>query len=102
MSPCQRCCWHGAAGALACPLIAAVTGFFIGADSVQENLAGTDRLLALVGSGVGACLLLVYLMGMADYLAKKAWQQVGGRVIGSWVSASSLMVLVLSFAGPAK
>jgi urease accessory protein len=78
-------------------IIAALVGFFIGIDSAQETLSGKVKLVTLIGSGVGIYLLLLYSMGFADYFNKKLWQKIGVRVIGSWVAASSLLVLALSF-----
>jgi hypothetical protein len=37
-------------------------------------------------------------MGISDYLyEKKSWHRIGVRIIGSWVAASSLLVLALAF-----
>jgi len=81
-----------------CSLVGALTGFALGMDSAQETLAGKDRLVSLVGSGIGIYLLLLYPMGLADHFKRKPWQKIGVRVLGSWVAASSILVLTLSFA----
>jgi len=78
-------------------IIAALVGLLVGIDSAQETLSGTVKLVTLFGSGVGINLLLLYSMGFADYFNKKPWQKIGVRVIGSWVAASSLLVLALSY-----
>ena len=78
-------------------ILAALVGLLIGIDSAQETLSGRAKLITLIGTGVGICLLLIYSMGFADYFNKKPWQRVGVRVIGSWVAASSLLVLALSY-----
>jgi hydrogenase/urease accessory protein HupE len=80
-----------------CSLIAALTGFFVAMDSAQETLAGREKWLALFGSGVAIDLLLLYPLVLADYFRNKAWQRIGIRVVGSWVAASALLVLALSF-----
>lgn len=82
-----------------CMLIAAITGFALAMDSAQETLAGTEKLLALFGSGVGIYLLLLYPMALADYFGHKAWQKIGVRIIGSWIAASCLLVLAVSLPG---
>jgi urease accessory protein len=80
-----------------CAAIAAFIGLFIGIDSAQETLSGNVKLVTLFGSGVGIYLSLVYSMGFADYFNKKPWQKIGVRVIGSWIAASSLLVMTLSY-----
>jgi len=80
-----------------CSVVGAVAGFILGLDSAQETLFGTARLVALSGSAVGICFFSIYPMGLADYFKNKPWQKIGIRVIGSWVAASSLLVLALSF-----
>lgn len=78
-------------------LIAAFTGFALGMDSTQETLLGKEKLVSLFGSGIGIYMLLFYPIFFSDYFKKKTWQKIGIRVIGSWVAASSLLVLALSF-----
>lgn len=34
--------------------------------------------------------------GIADVFSKKPWQRVGLRILGSWLAASSLLVLALT------
>ncbi len=80
-----------------CTFIAAVVGLFLGMDSAQESLTGKEKLGSLFGSGVGIYLLFLYPMAFADYFNKRHWQQIGIRIIGSWVAASALLVLALSF-----
>jgi hydrogenase/urease accessory protein HupE len=77
-------------------LIGAAAGFVLGLDSAQETLFGKDRFVALFGSGVGIYFFSLYPMGFADYFQKRPWQKIGVRVIGSWLAASSLLVLALS------
>jgi hydrogenase/urease accessory protein HupE len=79
-----------------CLLIGAVAGFILGLDSTQETYSGKEKFVALFGSGVGIYLFSLYPMGFADYFKKKPWQKIGVRVIGSWLAASSLLVLALS------
>jgi hydrogenase/urease accessory protein HupE len=77
-------------------LLAFFTGLFIGMDSTQETLTGTDKAVALFGTGVGLYLLQLYPMGLAEYFNKKPWQKIGIRVAGSWIAAISFLVLALN------
>jgi len=83
-------------GLLWCSVIALLAGFFLGSDSAQDELSGKDKLLTLFGNAVALYLLPLYAMALADYFSKKEWQKIGIRVIGSWIAASSLLVLALS------
>jgi hypothetical protein len=42
------------------------------------------------------CTLLLCTMGVADYLKERTWQTIGVRIMGSWITASALLVLSLS------
>ena len=79
-----------------CVVIALLAGLFLGIDSAQEELSGKDKLVTLFGSGVAIYFLALYPLALADYFNKKAWQKIGIRIIGSWIAASSLLVLALS------
>ncbi len=79
-----------------CSFIAGLAGIVLGLDSTQETLLGKERMVALFGSGVGIYFLLLYPLGLADRFKNRHWQKTGIRVIGSWVAASSLLVLSLS------
>jgi urease accessory protein len=78
-------------------IIAAIAGFTIGADSAQETLTGIDKLLSLLGSGLGVLVLLGAPMMIVDSLNKETWHGIGIRVVGSWLATSALLVLALSF-----
>lgn len=92
--------------ALAIPLplgayvaLATLLGLMIGFDSAQDDLSGRGRLAALLGTCIAAYLLLLYAMVFADFFSRREWQRIGLRIAGSWVAASALLVLSLSFAG---
>jgi len=72
-------------------------GFIVGLDSAQESLAGKAKIISLFGSGVGIYFLLLYVMAISETLSVKHWQIIAVRVIASWLSASAMMVLALSF-----
>jgi hydrogenase/urease accessory protein HupE len=80
-----------------CALIATLAGLLLGMDSAQDALSGKEKLVSLLGSGLALYLLFLYPMALADVFNKKPWQMIGVRVIGSWIAASSLLVLALSY-----
>lgn len=80
-----------------CVSIVALAGLLLGMDSTQDALSGKEKFASLFGSGLGLYLLFLYPMALADMFTKRAWQTIGVRVIGSWIAASSLLVLALSF-----
>jgi urease accessory protein len=81
---------------------AALAGLLVGIDSAQETLAGREKLVTFLGTGLGMNLLFVYSIGIVDYFNSKPWQKIGVRIIGSWVAASSLLVLALSLSSGMK
>jgi len=74
----------------------AFAGLLVGMDSGQAELASAALFASLVGTWLGMCVLLLCMMGAADYLKEKTWQKIGVRVVGSWITASALLVLSLS------
>lgn len=74
----------------------AFSALVIGMDSGQPQLQGAALFASLVGTWLGMCILLLCTMGVADYLKEKSWQTIGVRIVGSWITASALLVLSLS------
>jgi uncharacterized membrane protein HdeD (DUF308 family) len=68
----------------------------LGIDSTQEILPGKDKVVSLLGSGIGILLLLGGAMLFVDAFKKRAWQRIGVRIIGSWLAASAFLALTLS------
>ena len=79
-----------------CLIIAALTGFLLGLDTTQTVLVGKAKFFSLLGSGLGICFLFLYPLAFADYFGDRNWQKIGVRIVGSWVAASSILVLALS------
>lgn len=79
-------------------LLGLIAGGFLGLDSVQAELDGTARHVALFGSVVSLYLLLLYPMALAERFDVHPWLRVGIRIIASWIAASALLVLALLFA----
>jgi hydrogenase/urease accessory protein HupE len=86
-----------AVGRYGCALATALAGLLLGMDSAQDMLSGKERFISLVGSAVGIYLLFLYPVAIADIFSKKSWQKIGVRVVGSWIAASALLVLALSY-----
>lgn len=79
-------------------LIGLTAGLLLGLDSLQAELAGQARYVALFGSAVALYLLMLYPLALAEWAQGRAWLSVGVRVVASWVAASALLVLALLFA----
>lgn len=80
-------------------ILAALAGFSLGLDSAQESLVGKDKMVMLFGSGVAIYLITLYPMALAAHFNKLEWHRIAVRVVGSWIAASALLVLALSFVG---
>jgi len=81
-------------------VVAVLVGVLIGADSTQTALVGAERLTFFLGCGLGMILIVILSWGLGDYARSFAWMRVGVRVIGSWIAASAILVLVLAMHGP--
>jgi len=83
-------------------LICITVALVIGLDSQVDDLTGSIRIISLVGNGVGSYLMLLYAIAISETMSVKSWQQIGIRVLTSWLSASALMVLALNFSSLGK
>ena len=95
----------GGLAALALPLPAPANsllvlalGAALGANLSSETTDWVDRAQTLVGAFVGSGATLLGLGALANQPAKE-WWQIGVRVVGSWIFASAIMVLVLNAHG---
>jgi hypothetical protein len=82
--------------AFICVALAAVSGAAIGLDSPPRALTLAAATAALIGTGIGSCLVLVVLVLATRYLTRP-WQRIGVRIVGSWIAASALLVLALRY-----
>lgn len=73
--------------------LAAGLGLLIGLDS-----RGSGSLLAAIGIVVGASLIALLTVGTVLPL-DDGWRRIGVRIVGSWIAASTLLVLVLQARG---
>jgi urease accessory protein len=83
--------------ALACAPLGAVVGIALALDSPPEVIALSAATVMLIGTGIGACLVLAVVVVGTSRLTR-AWQRIGVRILGSWMAASAMLVLALRFA----
>lgn len=76
---------------------AAIAGLAIGLDSRPEVAPGSETVLMLIGSGLGAA-FAVALVSEVSYRLKGAAQLIVARVLGSWITAIAILVLSLRIA----
>ncbi len=77
----------------------ALVGGVVGVDSPADLATGSaERWIALGGTGLGVLLLFAW---CATPVARinVAWQRIGIRVVGSWLSAGAVLSLVLVATG---
>jgi urease accessory protein len=87
--------------AFACALLAAIAGVTLGLDSPPEAASIAVATAMLIGTGLGASLALAVIVAGTSYLTgvrEWIWVRVGGRILGSWIAASAILVLALRFA----
>lgn len=77
--------------------LAAAVGLSIALDSPPGVITIREANLMLLGTALGATILLLVVIFCASRLTRP-WQRVGLRVLGSWIAASALLVLALQFA----
>jgi urease accessory protein len=77
-------------------LLAAISGAALALDSPPETTSIEEANLMLIGTGIGALSALGAAVGAALHLTRP-WQHLGVRIIGSWIAASAILVLALTF-----
>jgi urease accessory protein len=77
--------------------LAAVAGGALALDSAPETTSLDEANLMLMGTAVGACAGLAAVT-LCTRLVKDHWNMLGVRVLGSWIAASAILVLVLVLA----
>jgi urease accessory protein len=78
-------------------VFAAVSGAALALDSPPETPSIEEAHLMLIGTGIGALSALGAVIGGALHLTRP-WQRLGVRIAGSWIAASAILVLALTFA----
>jgi urease accessory protein len=77
--------------------LAVLMGAAIGLDSPPEMISLDAAVAMLIGTGVGALIALVLVIAAVTWL-RRDWQQIGVRVLGSWIAASALLAIAVRFA----
>ena len=77
-------------------LLAAIAGATLALDSPPQAVTIAEANVMLVGTALGACLAVAVVDAIASYLTK-AWQQIAVRVLASWIAASAILVLAMSW-----
>jgi len=80
---------------------AALVGLGVGLGSDPDSVVGQARLVMLLGSGAGAAVGMFNIVGLL-HEARRPWQRIGMRVVGSWIAASAVLVLAIWAAGPQR
>ena len=75
-------------------VLAAIAGAALALDSPPQAATIAQGSATLVGTGLGACALLLAISAAAA-LATRGWQQLGVRIVGSWIAASAILVLAV-------
>lgn len=81
-------------------LLAAVAGAVLGLDSPPEAISIAVAMSMLIGTGLGAGLVLALVVAGTSLLAgppERFVPRIGVRILGSWIAASALLVLALRF-----
>jgi len=76
-------------------ILGAALGLLIGIDSGVTDSTRQETFAALLGTWLGAAIALVAVAGVVELLVQP-WQRVAVRVLGSWGTASALLVLALA------
>lgn len=77
------------------PLVA-TAGIALGLDSPPEAISIAAAVAMLIGTGIGASLAIAIVAVGTGRLCRP-WQQIGVRILGSWIAASAILVLALRF-----
>ena len=83
-------------------VLAGISGLLLGILSTPDPGHWRATLISLLGSFVGANLVLLYSSGGIGWLKerfKQPWIRVGLRVIAAWIAAISILMLALDIAG---
>ena len=75
-------------------LITVVMGLLMGIDFYSDTAKSKGSMNT--GTGVTLYFCFLYLLLFSENFGKKKWQQIGIRVLGSWITACAMLVLSLS------
>jgi urease accessory protein len=77
--------------------LAGLAGVALGLDSPPQAISLARASAALIGTALGACLVLAVALAVAMRCTRQ-WQRIGVRVVGSWIAASAILVLAMRLA----
>lgn len=80
-------------------VLATTIGLGIGLASAPEGAKGSSCFISLAGTWFGACLYAISGATLLDEF-KRPWTPVLIRAVGSWMTATALLVLALQTVGP--
>src|SRR5262245_8379722 len=75
-------------------LLAGVAGLALALDSPPQAISIVEANATLVGTALGACAVLLVVAFCVGH-AQQWWQQIGLRIVGSWIAASAILVLAV-------
>lgn len=78
------------------PILFGTAGFLLGWDSAPDQALGWTVFKLLLGTWLGLALLVLNLTNYAAMVPKRAWLKIAFRVLGSWITAISILYLALS------
>jgi len=76
--------------------VGAAVGLLLGLDSAPEGLAPAAAAASLLGTALGAFACLLLLADLSER-ARRDWQRMALRVVGSWGTASASLVFALAW-----
>ena len=81
--------------------LAVAIALLVGVGSNPDGLAGGARWGSLAGTGVSSIVCALWFAAITD-AASRPWMRIAVRVVASWLAASALLVLSLSWVGPSR
>jgi urease accessory protein len=75
-------------------LLAAIAGAALALDSPPQSVTLSEAYATLAGTAVGSCAMLAIVAAIAAH-ANASWQRIGVRILGSWITASAILVLAV-------
>jgi hydrogenase/urease accessory protein HupE len=77
-----------------------IGGFLLGLLSTPDPGPIRSTIITLSGSFVGACIALLYLLGLVNWFQQRftqQWAQIGLRIVAAWLAAISVLMASLAF-----
>lgn len=78
-------------------LLFAASALALGLDSGADSSTGHSIVIILCGTWVSLTLLVLNIAFYSSLLPRPAWVMIGLRVMGSWLSAISLLLIAFAF-----